>query len=76
MRKLVVLALAACGHSSVMPDDASPDVARDVAIDTPAPIAPLEIHGLGVQGFVLRWGHDAVMTAPLFTRQSVHWTSR
>jgi hypothetical protein len=68
--KLLVLALAACGHSSpVMPGDAaSPDVG--VAIDAPVPVAPLEIDGLGVQGFVLRWNQDAVMTAPLFTRQS------
>ena len=32
--------------------------------------SPLQIHALGVQGFVLRYGDDAVMTAPLFTRQS------
>ena len=27
------------------------------------------IHGLGVQGFVLQWNGEAVMTAPLYTRQ-------
>lgn len=31
---------------------------------------PLLIDSLGVSGFVLRRGDDAVMTAPLFTRQS------
>jgi len=40
--------------------------------DAPAMIddTPLDVHALGVQGFVLRHGDDVVMTAPLFTRQS------
>lgn len=69
MKKLV-LALAACGHSAapVVGGDATPP---DAVIDARAPVAPLQIDGLGIQGFVLRWGPDAVMTAPLYTRQSV-----
>ena len=31
---------------------------------------PLEVRSLGVQGFMLHYGNDSVMTAPLFTRQS------
>jgi hypothetical protein len=71
VRKLLVLALAACGHSSspVVTEDA-PAQSADAAPDARVPVAPLTIHGLGVQGFVLHWGHDAVMTAPLYTRQS------
>jgi hypothetical protein len=40
--------------------------------DAPAVSAtvPLEVRSLGVQGFMLHYGHDSVMTAPLFTRQS------
>ncbi len=50
--------------------DAAPD-APSVRPDAPAPmVAPLEIHGLGIQGFWLQWGHEAVLTAPLYTRQS------
>lgn len=49
--------------------DAAPDAA-DVDAPEMADDTPLEVLALGVQGFVLRRGHDAVMTAPLFTRQS------
>jgi L-ascorbate metabolism protein UlaG (beta-lactamase superfamily) len=39
--------------------------------DAPAVTASaLEVRALGVQGFMLTHGHDSVMTAPLFTRQS------
>lgn len=31
---------------------------------------PLAVQSLGVQGFVLRRGADAIMTAPMYTRQS------
>ena len=63
------MVLAACGHSApaiVGDAPATPDAAPDAA----PPPAPLEIHGLGIQGFVLRWHGEAVMTAPLYTRQS------
>ncbi len=63
--------LAACFQPHAAPSrDASPpsdDAAPDArVVDT----SPLEIRALGVQGFVLQRGHDVVMTAPLFTRQS------
>jgi hypothetical protein len=65
---LVLVAVAACNPpaAAVQPDAAPPNV------DAPAPVEPslLEVHALGVQGFVLRYGTDTVMTAPLFTRQS------
>ncbi len=41
-----------------------PDAAT--VVDT----SPLVVDSLGVQGFVLRRGGDAILTAPLFTRQS------
>ena len=50
--------------------EANPDAQ---SIDSSDPIvseSPLEIRSLGVQGFVLRHGHETVITAPLFTRQS------
>ena len=63
MKRLALLVLAACGHSSpaVAPDSA-PAQTPDAAPDTPdafvAP-APLEIHGLGVMGFTLAWHGEA-----------------
>ena len=71
----IALALAALGgcnfHSSaVAPDSARPPPDAQVASpDAPPPPVPLEVQWLGVQGFVLRYGHDVLMTAPLFTRQ-------
>jgi hypothetical protein len=66
--------LAACSapsSSSVVPDStSSPDSAPDAPPDAPAMVEPLAVQSLGVQGFVLQRGHDIVMTAPLFTRQS------
>src|SRR5512143_1905250 len=70
MRTAVLVLLGACSGSSAIE---SPDAAAPVAPDDAAPpVAPsaLEIRSLGVQGFVLHHGHDTVMTAPLFTRQS------
>ena len=63
--------LAACSapHASTPAPDASSD-APAVRPDAPSTIAaPLAIHGLGVQGFWIQWGHEAVLTAPLYTRQ-------
>ncbi len=73
MRILVcAIALAGCSDSSTLapdagPDAASPDVDAPPAAERPA----LEIISLGVQGFVLRRGDEIVLTAPMFTRQSV-----
>ncbi len=52
--------------------DSAPDAPATPAPDAPPVIdkSPLSIQSLGVQGFVLRRGTDAVLTAPLFTRQS------
>ena len=71
-RALSILALIlACACSApnsavVEPDAAAPDVDAPVSVERP----PLDVHGLGVQGFMLRYGNDVVLTAPLFTRQS------
>ena len=73
MKRLSVLVVAACGHGTpALPGaDAPPAIdARAGDTATPAPAAPLEIHGLGIQGFWLQWGDEAVLTAPLYTRQS------
>jgi len=65
------LLLAACSSPHAIA--ATPDAASDAAIvrpDTPAEaIAPLTVHGLGIQGFWFQWGNEAVLTAPLYTRQ-------
>ena len=64
--------LAAChAPHALAPDAPAPDApVADAAPDARAlDTTPLEIDALGVQGFVLRRGHDIVMTAPLFTRQ-------
>jgi hypothetical protein len=62
--------LAACSSPSAAvvdePDAAVPSPDAPAVVDD----TPLEVHALGVQGFVLRHGTDVVMTAPLFTRQS------
>lgn len=72
-RALLLGLLAACSSPS---HQAAPDadivqhpdaaLAHDAA---PPPVASLAIHGLGVQGFWIQWGHEAVLTAPLYTRQ-------
>ncbi|HSD86868.1 MAG TPA: hypothetical protein VLB44_05115 [Kofleriaceae bacterium] len=68
MRTASLLLLCACGGSSAIePPDAAPVTTPDA---TPVAPTPLEIRSLGVQGFVVHHGHDTVMTAPLFTRQS------
>jgi hypothetical protein len=67
-----LLVLVACGHSAapaIVPDSAPPP-ALDAAPDAYVAPAPLAIHGLGVMGFLLSWNGEAVMTAPLYTRQS------
>lgn len=53
-------------------DAAATDAAalRDAGADAGAR-APLEVIALGVQGFVLRYRGESVLTAPLFTRQSI-----
>lgn len=66
--------LAACSspatHAVETPDAATPHGASDASPDA-APPAPLAIHGLGIQGFWFQWGDEAVLTAPLYTRQDV-----
>jgi hypothetical protein len=68
----LLLVLAACSspasHAVEMPDAAATPDAAVVQPDAP-PLAPLLIHGLGIQGFWLQWGNEAVLTAPLYTRQ-------
>jgi L-ascorbate metabolism protein UlaG (beta-lactamase superfamily) len=55
----------------VAPDGGgAPDGAAEPDAPPHGDVSPLEVHELGVQGFVLRHGSDVVMTAPLFTRQS------
>src|SRR6476659_4014881 len=71
MRPALLLVLGACSASSAL----EPDAANGSGSAMPdAPVIasenPLEIRSLGVQGFVLHYGHDSVMTAPLYTRQS------
>lgn len=81
IHRLVVvgLALAACSVPEAVPDAAVPphDAAaardayrapgEDAAATAPT---PLMVEALGVQGFVLTYRGESVMTAPLFTRQS------
>jgi hypothetical protein len=69
---VLIWLLAACSQPHAAPShDASPPSPPDAAPDARVvDTSPLEVQALGVQGFVLRRGHDAVMTAPLFTRQS------
>jgi L-ascorbate metabolism protein UlaG (beta-lactamase superfamily) len=65
-----LLALAACTPPARQ--DADAPAGGEPRIDTPPPppALPLEVHALGVQGYVLRRGDDVVMTAPMYTRQS------
>lgn len=78
---LYVGVLGACGDDDEAPVDAGRDggvVLRDAGTDMPrdahfdwgVPPNSLEVQALGVQGFVLSYGGESVMTAPLFTRQS------
>jgi len=59
----------ACSGSSAVSE---PDATTSPSPDAPSTIdrTPVEVDALGVQGFMLRRGHDVVLTAPLFTRQS------
>lgn len=77
---LTVVGVCGCTAPATEPDAAStgPDVGLDASVratdggrhaaTAAAPV--LEVQALGVQGFVLRYDGEAVMTAPLFTRQS------
>lgn len=68
-KELAALVLVGCSSSAVPvtePDAGSAPADTETVVDE----SPLEIHSLGVQGFVLRRGGESVMTAPLFTRQS------
>ena len=66
MKRLLVL-LAACGSErpASTPDSSGTDTPPDETI------GQLEVQALGVQGFVMRYDGEVVMSAPLFTRQSV-----
>ncbi len=82
---IALMLLASCSGETATPDDvgvdggrdAGRDAAHDVGTDTgdayaydaAAPDA-LRIQTLGVQGFVLTYRGESIMTAPLFTRQS------
>lgn len=67
-RGLCVLLVWGCAPAASTSEPDAATLAHDAApaADTTA----LEIHALGVQGFVLRRGTDIVLTAPMFTRQS------
>ena len=72
MKEAVLVVVCACSApATAVGPDASADATAPTP-DAPAEVdtSPLEVHALGVQGFVLRHGSDVVMTAPLFTRQS------
>lgn len=62
----------AAPDAAVVPRDTGVDAPSDSGVDSAAPPAsmPLEVEALGVQGFVLTYAGESVMTAPLFTRQS------
>jgi len=69
VKRIAWLALAACSHGAAQHD--APPGGEPAIIDVAPPVPlPLEVHALGVQGYVLRRGDDVVMTAPMFTRQS------
>jgi hypothetical protein len=72
MHRLAWLSIVvACSHPPSPGDDVGDPPGGDPAPDAPAsPRAPLEVTSLGVQGFVLAYGDDIVITAPMFTRQS------
>ena len=73
VRRLLLVSVLGCANS------ASPPTQHDAAtlpVDSasdapPLAAAPLEVKSLGVQGFVVTRGADTVLTAPMFTRQSV-----
>ena len=44
---------------------------KDTPASPPAPPSPLHVRSLGVGGFLVEHGTDAVLTAPLFTRPSM-----
>jgi len=65
------LSIPACGSNPVIGDDDVGVDAGPVIDPPPEPVGPLAVQALGVQGFVLRYGDDTILTAPLFTRQSM-----
>jgi glyoxylase-like metal-dependent hydrolase (beta-lactamase superfamily II) len=75
----VALALAACSSGGSPPgtpdatggDDDVADAPPGTPDAMPLPRAPLAVQFLGVQGWVVRHGDEALLTAPLFTRASV-----
>lgn len=70
---LLVSVLAACGPSpGVVHSDGDAPLAPtpDATPDAPPAIERVDVQALGVQGFVVRYGGDTILTAPLFTRQS------
>ncbi|HEU0036787.1 MAG TPA: hypothetical protein VFQ53_39525 [Kofleriaceae bacterium] len=70
MRPVVLVSVLAVGCGSSPPSTQDPDAPPGTGPDAPAEVAPLEVHALGVQGFVLHHGSDTILTAPMFTRQS------
>lgn len=79
---VVGLFVVSCGNDPVVVDDGAEVVVPrfeappsglvdDDGEDVVKPVPPnLEVHFLGVMGFVLKRGDDVVLTAPLFTRAS------
>jgi len=65
VKRLVLVLLAACGTEG--PATGTPDSS---GVPDGAAAGRLEVQALGVQGFLLRYGGEAVLSSPLFTRQS------
>ncbi len=68
---VALVPLIGCGSPTPSGDDdvLAPD--SMVIPPEPEPVTALEVQALGVQGFALRYGNDTVLSAPLFTRQSM-----
>jgi hypothetical protein len=83
-RAMLVWVLAACGTPPLVepppvgntvdppapPVDARPSLTNGREVPATPP-QPLQVQFLGVQGFIVRYGEEAVMTPPLFTRPSL-----
>lgn len=70
----VLILLAGCGHDPVgAPEDlGAPDLAEPPGPDgSVAPPEPLLVRFLGVGGYLIRTGDQALMTGPLYTRPSM-----
>lgn len=86
-RASIVASLLACGGGEEAPSPRSPDVKPTSPISAappapscsdacnppvPEPLAdPLRVRFLGVDGFLLEYGDEAVLTVPLFTRPTM-----